>query len=113
MAKEKELRTVIYTGTKTAFYHDRSYFPGETYQIPDEIPMRDSKGEYLYDENDKLITKPLVLTSKSKIRIATPEEIEFAKQDPRSRRRAVGVNAPTGRAAFSKSTQKPGTAPKL
>ena len=112
-SKPKEPRMAIYIGTKTAFYNDRSYFPGEVFPIPDEIPDRDEHGEPKFDDEGKPIMRPLVLTSRSKIRLATPEEIAAAKEDPRAKRRAVGANAPLSRGAFGKSTSRPGTEPRF
>jgi hypothetical protein len=67
----------------------------------------------MFDDQGEPIMKPLILTPRSKLRLATPEEIAAAKEDPRSKRRSVGANAPLSRGAFGKSTSRPGTEPRF
>ncbi len=106
-------QTVIYIGTKTAYYNDRSYFPGEVFQVPDVIPVRDVYGDPVLDDQGEQITKPLVFGRRSKLRLATEEEVEAYKNHPRNPRRKDVVGAIPFRGAFAKSTQRPGTAPKF
>ncbi len=78
---------VKYIGNKTAYYNDRSYFPGEVFEAPDTIVVRDSLGNPLLAEG-KPVTKPLVFGPYSKIQLATEEErTEYLRTNPRAARR--------------------------
>jgi len=79
---------VKFFGTNTAFYNDRSYFPGEVFEAPDRIPLRNRDGTPLLDEKGEPVTKPLVLSARCKLRLATEEEQqEYYRTHPRALRR--------------------------
>ncbi len=79
---------VKYVGNKTAYYNDRSYFPGEVFEAPDTIPVRDSKGNPKKDDAGEPITKPLVFGEWSKIQPASEEERQkYLRENPRAARR--------------------------
>lgn len=80
---------VKYIGKATAFYNDRSYHPGEVFETPDRIPLRDRSGSPLHDEKGEPVTKPLILSDRCKLRVATEEEQqEYYRAHPRALRRA-------------------------
>jgi hypothetical protein len=82
---------VEYIGKRTAYYNCRSYFPGDVFEIPDHIPVRDEKGNPETDAEGKIIMKPLVLGKYSKLRVVTDERREeYLKRNPRASNRAEG-----------------------
>lgn len=82
---------VTYTGKKTAYYNGQSYFPGEVFEAPDRIPVRDDKGNPKKDKDGEVITRPLVIypeNSYSKLRLASEaEHEEYIRKNPRYKRR--------------------------
>lgn len=82
---------VTYIGKKTAYYNGQSYFPGEVFDAPDRIPVRDEHGNPKKDKDGNVISHPLRIypeNSFSKLRAATEEEYEeYIRKNPRYKRR--------------------------
>ena len=82
---------VTYTGKKTAYYNNQSYWPGEVYEADDEIPLRDGHGQPKLDKDGNAMTVPLKVYPEnphSKLRKATKEEVdEYIRKNPRYARR--------------------------
>lgn len=82
---------VTYFGKKTAYYNNRSYFPGEVFEAPDRITRRDGHGQPLLDDQGKEVTVPLQVYPEkrfSKLRKATKEEVDdYVRRNPRYQRR--------------------------
>ena len=88
---------VCYIGKKTAYYRNergdmQSYFPGEVFEAPDQIPKRDTHGNHLKDDAGNAICQPLVLGPYSKLRPATEDELkQYVDKNPRYKRRQETV----------------------
>lgn len=80
---------VKYVGKKTAYYNDRSYFPGEVFEAPDQIPVRDPKGRPKIDpKTNEPIMRPLVFNEHSSFQLVSEEEkAEYIRSNPRAARR--------------------------
>lgn len=74
---------VIYEGKKTAFYNDRSYWPGQIFEVPDEIPEKDSAGRPKVDAKGNPVMKKLIIGPYSKLRLLTEEEAaDYRRKHP-------------------------------
>lgn len=97
---------VTYIGRKTAYYNGQSYFPGEVFDAPENIPLRDEFGNPKKDKDGNPITKPLRVypeNSFSKLRRATEAEYNaYVEKHPRYKRRQESLEIIEGQEAKRK-----------